>query len=474
MSADSVRQLWQKSVDIYEQSEDYFQQFEGSMSSPIAVRTDLSKGAGATLNITTRAGYYGEGKSGDGLFTEATDFEEDLINNYKLKVDYLRNATRHTKRTEELMGMRNEIVDGTVEQLGRWMGREKTARMMMLFRERGASDNLIVAGGKASEATLSSANGLVYDEIVGAASRLEPMGGRPAMLGRVNGVDIYRLLVIGTTPGLFSLETDPTYKEHLEQAGVLGEGNKLFTGGFSDVRGNRICKYNPIDHDGHGPVGSAWNAKAFLGTAIAAGTTAFDITGGGSAAAAAKTNKKYFKFFAGSPFEFMPGDTITTGSTVKYLLIVNPKNAATDPGKIGMYSYTTGIDGNKITIVERLGSAASGARVTTLGSVVWNTGVWSGLHTDVHPIGATIVQCNAKGVPIGDTVLLGNAAALRGYGEYRNFRSQDEHNGGFVMDKYITSVFGQCLRKDTQGRAPGYVRIRHALNYAGLGLPAVA
>lgn len=475
MAPDAVRKLWQKSVDIYEQSEDFFAQYEGGLTAPVATKTDLSKGAGSILTITNRSGYYGPGKSGDGMFEEAADFEKDLINTYQLKVDYLANAHRISRRTEEIMGMRDEIANGVAEELGKWMGREKTARMMMLFRERGGSINQLVAGGNNSVNDIGSADGLVYDEIIRAKARLEPLGGRPAMVARIKGVNIHRYLVIGTSAALLTLETDPTYKEMLEQAHTSGDSNALFTGEFTDIRGNRIQKYNPIDHDGRGPVGSPWNPKAFLGGAITAGTTTFDILGGGSAEAAADTVPQYFRYFARAPFEFIPGDSIAaaTDTGVKYCLIVNPPNAATDPGKVGMYSYTSGNNGNKITIVNRLGSTASGARVTTLGSVTWNTGVWADKHTDVHPIGATIVQCNAKGVPIGDTIISGAAAALRGYGEFRNHRSEQVHQGGFVRDRFIRSVFGQTLRLDRAGRAVGFVKLTHALNYPELGLPAV-
>lgn len=477
MSPQSVRQLWQKECDIYEQSEDFMAAYEGDMSNLIGTKTDLTKGAGAILNITTRSGYYGPGKSGDGIFEDPADFEKDRINNYQLKIDYLSNAHRITRRTEEIMGMRDEIASGVAQELGKWMGREKSARMMMMFRERGDSINQIVAGGKNSVDDIASADGLIYNEIVRAGARLKPLGGQPAMVARgKGGVPIMKYMVLGTTPGLFSLEIDPAYQSILEQAGERGQANPLFTGEYVDIAGHRIQKYNPIDHDGQGPVGSAWNAKAFAGEAIAAGTAAFAIKGGGTAEAGADTVPQYFRYFARAPFEFMPGDAIApaTNTGTKYLLIVNPPNAAVDPGKVGFYAYTSGNNGNQITITARLGSAAAGVRVTTLGGVTWNTGVWANKHTDVHPIGATIVQANSKGVPIGDTIIAGAGAALRGYGEYRNHRSEQVLQGGFVRDRFIRSVFGQTLRRDRLGRAVGYVKLTHALNYPELALPAVA
>ncbi|MFT3992451.1 MAG: hypothetical protein QM680_13685 [Luteolibacter sp.] len=223
-----------------------------------------------------------------------------------------------------------------------------------------------------------------------------------------------------------------------------------------------------------GAIGSFLNPKAQLGVAIAAGTTAIDITGGGSATNAAITKKMYFKYFPGFAYKFSATQTYSPVSETRYLLIVNPSNAAVDPGKVGMYAYTTGNNGNKITITARLGSAASGVRVTTLGDVVWNTGSWLGRHTDVHPSNALIIPCNSKGVPIGDTLMLGRMAAMRGYGKYRGHRSQDSREGGFVTQRFITSVFGQVIRKDRLGRHPAVMRLRHAITYPHLNLPVIS
>ncbi len=162
------------------------------------------------------------------------------------------------------------------------------------------------------------------------------------------------------------------------------------------------------------------------------------------------------------------------GSTEQYLLIVNPRNAVVDPGKVGMYAYTTGNNGNQITITRRLAPVQNGpVAMVTVGDVTWNTGVWADKHTQVHPIGATIVLCNAKGVPIGDSVMMGAMAMLRGYGKYRNKRTQWMVDGDFEQRKYITTVFGQKLRKNVNNKYPGYVRLRHAISYPELGLPVV-
>lgn len=477
LSPESVRILWQKTVDTFAQTEDFFAQFEGtSRTSSVRVINDTSVGKGLKFRITSRAGYYGPGKSGDDLFTDSDDFEEDIINSNEVDADYLRNATSITQRTDEYMGMQGELASGQAEELGKWMGREKSARLGMTFVLKGGAENLLIAGGKSDESSLVSADGLLYDDILFMGQALKPLGGMPCEVATIRGTPVLKYLVVGTTPGLFSLKQDPDYKLILKDAMPREkyDENPLFTGGYAELDGHSIREYNPIDHDGYGPVGSWFNAKAFLGTAITAGTAAFDITGGGSAAAAAKTKIQYFRFFPNYAFEFLPSDIYVPGSTEQYLLIVNPKNAAVDPGKVGMYAYTTGNNGNKITITKRLAPVQNGpVALQTVGSVTWNTGVWANKHTQTHPIGATIILCNAKGVPIGDTVMMGASAVIRGYGSMRNQRSQWLVDGGFETRKYITSVFGQALRKNVSNKYPGYVRLRHAISYPELGLPTV-
>jgi hypothetical protein len=473
------RNIWKKGVDIFEQSSDFFMDMEGEgVNSLIQTVTDTSKGVGQKIKFTVMSGLYDEPHIGEELFEAESDFETLLFNEYEMEVDYLRHGVSWSDRMEEYMGMRGEITAGIPEQLGNWLGRTKTERLFMMFKHKLNSENLVYANGK-SQDTLVGADTLDWDEIIGMGVQLQRLGGRPAYVGRAGRQVIRKGCVVATTDALYSLETDTNYKQVLRETVSEANAKMIFDGGYTNVRGHVIRQYNPIDHDGQGAIGSPLNAKALLGTAITAGTGTFNITGGGSAAAGAITKKLYFKFFDGYAYRFLPSDVLSPASETRYVLIVNPPNAATDPNKIGMYAYTTGNDGNKITITQRLGSAAAGARVTTLGDVVWNTGVWAGKHTDVHPEGALVLPCNAKGQVFGDTLMLYAAAALRGYGKYRNMRSIEKKEGGdegtkeFLRRIFVTSVFGQTPRKDRQLRCPGVLRLRHAIQYAGVPLPIV-
>lgn len=475
MAPGAVRQLWQKGVMVAEQSEDFFMKLESSSAQGvIGVKTDTAKGGGQKITFTNMSGFYGEGKRGEERFDGPEDYEQARINSYDLDVDWIRNAFSINQRAEEVMGMRNEIKSGLNVELGKWLGRYKTEQMLGTTQLRLNGANILYAGGKTLN-TLSSADALLWDEIVTAGQAMKPLGGRPANVGRGTGGPVWSQCVVATEAALTSLKLDPDYKDVLASADVRGSKNTLFNGGYRDIDGHTIMPYNPIDHDGIGAVGSFLNPKAYLGAAVTAGTTTFDVLGGGNPTDGARTEVLYFKYFAGHAFKFVDGTTFSPTSSTGYFLIYNLTGP--DAGKVGMYSYTTtaaGNNGNKLVVLGRLGSASAGIRVTTLGDVVWNTGVWAGKHTDAHPEGSLIIPCNSKGVPIGDTLILGRLAIMRGYGMYRGHRSQDSQEGGFIKQGYITSVFGQKIREDRQQRHPGIIRLRHAVSYPGVSLPVVA
>lgn len=485
MAPDSVRKLWKKGALIAEQNNDFYQQMEGrSEKSLIWVNTDLSKGNGHEITFTTQSGFYNEGKVGEALFEGPDDFESVDIDDFKLKVDFVRNAVRMSERTEEVMGMRGEIASGFNMQLGEWLGRKKTEQINMALMLKINAENVMCANGK-TVATLGSADYLTWDDIVTSGQAMKPLGGLPANIAAAGyGAPIWSQSVVATEAALTSLKLDSDYKTALQNADVRGRGNTIFKGGYLPIDGHTIIPFNPIDHDGIGAVGSPLNPKAFLGVAVEADSNgaALDIKGGGNATDAAKTGKLYFKYFPGYAYTFIDtgafsasdypySDGVNYDSEEKYFLIYNLTGA--DAGKCGMYAYTTGNNGNKISVTKRLAVGTTGINETTIGSVTWDTGVWQGKHTSAHPLGSLIIPCNAKGVPIGDTLFLGRSAVCRGYGKYRVERVQENHNLGFITDRGIVSVFGQTIRQDRKGRHPSVIRLRHAISYPGISLPTV-
>lgn len=477
MAPNAVREMWQEGCDLFEQTADIFREFEGGPDAVIETKRDFAAGNGMTINFTPRSGFHNTGRSGDQMFTSSDHFAKIKIGHDQLKVDYLRNAFQYTRRMEELMGMRNEITNGLNTEMGDWFGREQSFRLAMTTLHKINSDNILIAGGAASVAALTTAHLLTVDDITTMNSYSRSMGGMPAYLTTDElGNEVWGNVFIGVTAAITGgLKFDPDYKANLQNADIRGSGNLLFKGGIKAIDGNMVREWNDVDHDGDGPVGTPYNPKAYLGVEIAAGTTAFDITGGGVLnSAGTETLGDYFRFFPKRAFEFIAGDTLSTTATTWdlhdvggnkrfYVRITNPRNKGrADDNKWNMYECNVNA-GNTITVTQRLGSAASGIRVTTLGGVTWD----GAKNADTHPSGALITLCNENGVTYGNSVMLLKQGLRRGWGAERLKRGQDMEEDGFNTKVYVRSIFGQAPRKRRDGVIPGVFVIRHALDYKG-------
>lgn len=476
--------LWSRGISIYEGEEDPFMQMEGGSDSIIETKTETAAGAGTTIKFQVSSDYGDEGKQGDELFEEADDFEEDLLGEFELTVDWIRHATRITKRGGEIMGLANELKRHTPRKLGRWLGKHKSHSMQMTFLHKTNSANHFYTARSQDAITMS--DGLTYDEIIKGGAILKPLGGAAAKVGRdKNGNPVWGAVVLATDNATYGLKLDPVYRLNLQNGFDRGVANLLWSGGVASVDGHVIKEYVPKRGDIEGAVGSPLNPQALLGGAITGATTTFDIKGGGNATSAAKTKKKYFKYFPKYAYSWRPAqgsraaDVLSATSevcwdltalgedgataNVFYVRITNPPNAATDAGKWAIYECSAN-DGNKLTVSARLGASDSGIRYQTVGEVTWD----ASKHTVTHGVGSLVTLCNAKGVPLGATLFLYRQAAYRGYGSVRNQRQEQRHNGDFVMDTYIESVFGQTLCEDRIGNKPGVAVIKHAIMYPGI------
>ena len=470
-------EMWKRGVDIFEQTKDFFQQFEGnSPSSPIRTITDTSKGRGHKITFTSMAGLYNEPKHAEQLFEASTDFEKLKFDEDSLELDVLRHAVRWTERMEEHMGMRGEIVSGLPAEMGKWLGRTKCERMAMMYINKGAAGNTIVAGDGASVDDLTSADTLSWDEVVKMGVHLERLGGRPAEMKTVNGNMVECRIVASVTDALYALELDDNYKQLLRDAGTRGDTNFMFKGGYSFVRGHTIHKWNPIDHDGDGAVASPFNPKAYLNAQSLSGIAdaTFNIDGGGSSATlpGATGVRDYFKFFPKYAYKFNERDVVSPGSNDFYVLIYNPPTAAIDPNKFG-FAKINGNDGDQLSVLEKLSATAGTVKKNTVGSVTYNAAPWTDVFTENWDADAVVMLANAKGQPYGYTLMMGAESARRGYGKYRNKRGEESHEDDYVKDIFVRTYFGQQPRMDAAGRFPGYTLLQHSINYAGVPVPTV-
>ena len=461
-------ELWKKGADIAEQTENFWEEFEGSdANSPILFERDTTKGAGMTINYRTITGLYGKGGIGDAPIGDKA--EQWRVGGYSLTLDYFRHNTEYSERTLDMLGYNDlgqELADGIPEALGAWMGRKKTEQLFYMFIGKGNPENTLYANNKGGREALRTADTISLSMVEMLGQVLKTAGARPAKVAMVGKNKVHKYIFVALDEALRGLKGSSDYRSALNAVGERGNANYIFSGGYAPLDGQIIKEFCAPDHDGYGPVGSPLAAKAYLGDAIAAGTTTFNLDGGGSPSAAAVANAPYFRDFSNYVYEFGQGDTIPTTGATRYVLVYNVSGA--DQGKWGFYSYILN-DGGKLTVTGRLGSAASGIRATTLGNVTWSGTV----NTDAHPSGSLVIETNSYGVPFGRSIMLGGAAALRGKGRFDNRRTEELFEGGQFKQTFITSIFGQAVRKRSDGRVPGFRVVEHAITYAGLNLPVV-
>lgn len=479
-------ELWRKGVQLSEATENFFQQFEGP-SDTYAVQAirDLSKGAGSKITFRTMAQLFGEGVQGDELVQDKT--EDFRLGSFQLTVDFLRHAVSYNKRTEEKIAIASELKSNVPTMLGNWLGRIKTERLQKMFLHKGNSENYVLSNTSATdENALLPGDTIGYDTIIRVGQQLKTRGAKPAMVGTNGKNKINRYLLASTGEALVSLKTQERYLQAVRAAAAAqGESSTLFTGGYVDVDGHVIREYNPIDHDGFGPIGSSLNAKAALGEAITisngtANSTSITLKGGGSASAAGKRvqitsdiyGPAYFKYFKNFKYRFSPDDSLTVGGGARgYILILSS-------GKYGFYEYSTN-DGNQLTLTGALVKTTNGFTAGTFNKTrsTWalnSTAFEDDLITNTHAVGDPIIQCNSKGVPIGKSIMMGANCAVRGYGSLDGERSEENFDGEFVRKVYVTSIFGQAPYQRPDGRQPNYVVLTHAVKYAGLVTPTWA
>lgn len=483
-----------------------------SKASFVIAATEGDGDSGQIVNIKIRSGFYKEGRKGTELFNDDSHIEHRKGSSYKVLFGPHRHCSAYQYGVAAQQGIETDLANGTPEELGKWMGRKKCEEGLMTIRERTPAYNRMFVNGRSLE-TLTSVDNWDRNNAVIANGFMKRFGGGLANAGKLMdgaGHVVMRTCAIVPSSGITRLKLDSAYQEAMHQARERGKGNPLFTGEVVDLDGMMQREYLAPDHDGDGPVGSVLEPRGILGTAITAGTGQINIEFGEKTAGVL-----YSKWFPGYNYEFTENDTLavpadstlgapsyihgSAGTTEAistggehYLMIINPPTvgSAGEPANaIGYYSYTIGNDGNKIQITGRLGSAAGGSsgayrgRVTTLGSstapgytnsVVWGAGTWGGRQlTDAHPVGALVLPCNIRGVPIGWIPVMGGGALLRAYGKTRNHRATEKGEGGFVSKVFIHSDFGHRVRVDRRGASPALALVGCALSDPSLPLPVV-
>lgn len=477
---DSIEhKIWIQGADLCRAEEDIFKGMEGKGEDSL-IQTELTtkNGNGMKAIYPLVAEFGNSPKQGGDRFSNVEDFDDLEIGSDSVSCDYHRFATSSDDRSEEVLGMRGQLESKFNMLQGRQMGKWQCHHALMTILHKVNAENVVNPKGVTDQDNILSTDTLDMENIRRLKAMMAPLGGMPWRQSTdANGNEVRSYMLIATVNATFGLNSDPDYKESLRLGQTQGNSNPLWAGGFPRVDGNIIREWNPIDQPGAVKVGSPLNPHAFIGDAIAAATTADDITFGRNAANADKTGKPYAADFPLYAFPFQKGDTLSwatvkgwrlTADDTFFVVVVNPPSAAVDPDKWCLYEIDAN-NGNKLTMAKRLAAATSGVAYTTLGNVTWDADV----NTEVFAEGALCYLATSYGTPLGASPFLGAAGLRRAWGKYKMALAYNNTiEGGFIKEQFTMSVFGHAPRKDFSGRVPGISVLRHAISYEGWNHPA--
>jgi hypothetical protein len=451
-----------------------FAKMEGAEGSgkPVVRKDDLKKTRGDKIVFTVAAPL--GSRATLGAETLRGNEETLKLGTFELQIDLRRHAAGLDDKHRMLTAVELDYI--IAEQLGAHQGLTQQDDLMMMFRRRAIVSNSLFGGNKANVEALKTADVVNKTIVETAGEILKSRGGEPAMVQTYGEQDVQRFFYVSSHTALNNLRGSLSSEY---QGAAPREGkNPLFTGEHLDWNGHIIIPHLTVDHDGYGPVGSPLLPKAFLGNAIAAGTTAIDITGGRSATGAALTRPQYFGFFSNFDFLFTEDQTAAPDTTDRYVIVYNLSGA--NAGKWGFYRYVTN-DGNKLTTKNEAGSASTGAggrlaaavsgnASSKIGNVTWDANI----NTDAHPAGSLVIEANSRGVAIGYSLVLGKNAAFRGYGNPPFKRISDDEDYEFKKAEGYQVCYGQSPLYDTNNEPRNYSLVTHAVTYPGIVLPTVS
>lgn len=451
-------------------------------SSPICFEKRPGGNKGGIVKIRIQGTLGGPGRRGDDLFTARSQMGKIPLAEMSITLDMISQGTGVSPFAEEIVGTGGQVEADLPNQMGKWGGRKVCQDIDMTILHRGSGYSRAFAGNKTSHATLVSADVPTYNMIRDFGQVMRNQGGFPFRAGmQANGEPLWAMGWFLPDPLKNAIKADTNYQAILQNAGIRGNENPYFTGIIPTIDGNIIMgRITPVEQ-GQVKTGTPFAPIAFLGVAdpfVSAGTNT--VLQGGGLLYNASTDTPWFDDFPGNQYVFGQTDTLTLassfwGSGPYYALVVNPKNAATDPGKIGMIAYTISAGANTLTVTSRLSSSVTTAiNDTTVGSVAYGGVINSSNFTADYAVGAAIIPCNALGCPIGAAPALGaNAIGFVRGGQWGELYKQRVQGGLSGEELFAGWTYGQTPYTTINGFTPGVLCVGCAVSYPQYSLPTV-
>jgi Protein of unknown function (DUF4043) len=468
--ANSQEQAWAANVAVNALRSSRFVNLIGGAGSgkPIMNIVDTQKIAGDTVHLQVEAPLGGPGYQGSGA-TRTGNGESTKFALYDFRVGVMWKGVKwnNVAKNQTTIGKGNLDVRSR-GKLSDWFKRQQADNWEAEMLKRAHARNTIYSGRKTSVDALVSADTFQADDAKRISNALSTIMAKPMNLARKGMQELKKYYIILPHKQLEDLESSNDWQTLLANSDLRGSENSLFTGLLPSWGGAVLDRWQVENDTADGPQGSFCAPVGYLGEAIGAlPVTGATLKLGGSATAAAKTTPLYAQYFANAAFGGFEGDKIAADTSTE---------ATGDAGKFGFYAYQVN-DGNRITLTKALRStnATSGKiDLTTVGSVTWNSGVWTTTYlTDQHAIGSEVIPCNAKGQPFVRGYALAQEAIACGYGKGSQglafgTRTQEEQNHGLDAEIGMEMCWGARATQDANALVNGYGIIVSAWNPEGL------
>ncbi len=458
---------------------------------PLTTRDELSAGRRDRVNMNVAASLGMHPRMGSEQLVGYNETPQH--GNWTIRVDQKRIAVGWSEFVRSMANTGKSFKETYAELLGERFGQIEQEDALMRFRKDATAGITLYPGGATSVATLRAAHTLDVDTIKRGSAKLSTLGCTPAMIGktRVTNRPINKFVFFGADGAVRGIKDEIGYNANVVATlSADGVDSPLLDGDFIPIDGQMIMPWYVVDHDNPGPIGSSILPKALLGDAspthgadpagtIAAGTTTFDVYGGGVTQADLGDQSDLYKpfvFFDGYPFKHFQEESIGADSAIYGFVVYDP-----DDGKWCYYDYTgSDNNGKSIAVRRRLGSTTSGVRYTTIkadglggsGATIWTYD--TAYNKEDFGPGCLIIPVNNYLVPLGDVFGWGADAGGYAYGEFKNQRIIDGGDFGDRTAFGIKSIYGCGVRLDTRNKPRGFVRIRCAVQHEGVNLPVLA
>jgi len=293
-----------------------FEGKEGS-SKPIITRDDFGKGSMDVIHFQVMSELISSGVTGESTLQGNED--KLSMSQFNLTVDWIRNAVAFTENLEKRV---NFSIPGVARQrLSTWMSRYIDEGMFTQLIITETSANVIYAGGKASEATLGNNDIFGTEEIDRIKLALQRKGVIPISTRMNNGEELETFGIVISEIDEYWLKGDANWNRAQRDAGIRGEGNKLFTGALGMWNGMIIYTHRAV-RSGLNIQGSPLRPECRVSTALTAGAT--DLVVGTNAKA------DYTKFFPSTGTLMIDSEEMTySAKTVTGFTIARGVNGTT-------------------------------------------------------------------------------------------------------------------------------------------------